>query len=145
MKNIRFNSISSLLIALFVSITLSGCYHATVTTGLTPGTQVIEEPFATGWIFGLVPPDTIDAASQCAAGVAQVETQLSFVNQLVSSITFGIFTPMYIKVTCAASTGDAGPAISVPKDAGQEEVIQAFSDAADSAVESGNSIYVHFE
>lgn len=145
MKNIRFNSISSLLIALFVSITLSGCYHATVTTGLTPGTQTIEEPFATGWIFGLVPPSTIDAASQCAAGVAMVETQLSFVNQLVSGITFGIFTPMNIKVTCAASTGDISPSISVPKDAEQEEVIQAFSEAADSAVETGNSIYVHFE
>ena len=34
--------------------------------------------------------------------MARVETKLSFLNQLVGSLTFGIYTPMEIKVTCAA-------------------------------------------
>jgi hypothetical protein len=34
---------------------------------------------------------------------AKVETQLSFVNQLVSFLTLGIYTPMQIEVTCAAA------------------------------------------
>ena len=145
MKNIKINALASTFLMVVVMMTLGGCYHATVTTGLTPGTQVIDEPFAAGWVFGLVPPSTVDAASECAAGVAKVETQLSFVNQLVSGITFGIFTPMSIKVTCAASSSDVSPSIIIPQGAEQEEVIQSFSEAADNAVESGSATYVHFE
>jgi hypothetical protein len=37
-----------------------------------------------------------------------VETQLSFVNQLVSFLTLSIYTPMEIKVTCAAPGRDQG-------------------------------------
>ncbi|QXD16354.1 Bor family protein [Rhodocaloribacter litoris] len=81
---------------------LTGCYHARVTTGLTPSTEVIDIPFASAWIYGLVPPSIVDVENECENGVARVETQLSFVNQLVGAITFGIYTPMHIRVTCAA-------------------------------------------
>jgi hypothetical protein len=62
-------------------------------------------PNLSGWILGLVPPSTVSTAAKCPAGPAKAETQLSFVNQLVSFLTLGIYTPMAIKVTCAA----AGP------------------------------------
>src|SRR5690606_4231519 len=62
----------------------AGCYHATVTTGATPSAvEVIDEPFASGWIYGLVPPKTVEAAEKCTSGVAKVETRQSFVNGLV--------------------------------------------------------------
>jgi len=80
---------------------LSGCYHATIDTGRTPSPTVIEQAWAPGWIYGLVPPKSVSTAQQCPSGVAKVETKLSFLNQLVSGLTFGIFTPMHIKVTCA--------------------------------------------
>ena len=140
-----FKSISSILVVAFVSVMMSGCYHATVTTGLTPGTQVIDQPWAAGWVLGLVPPETVDAAAECASGVAKVETQLSFLNQVVSSITFGIFTPMHITVTCAAASSDIAPSFSIPEGAQQENVIETFSNAADEAAETGSSIFVHFE
>lgn len=79
----------------------AGCYHATVETGATPSTQVIEKKFASSWIYGLVPPSTVSTTERCPNGPAKVETQLSFVNQLVGLITLGIYTPMEIKVTCA--------------------------------------------
>jgi Bor protein len=79
------------------------CYHATIETGATPSTEVVEKSFASGWIFGLVPPSTVSTAERCANGPAKVETQLSFVNELVSWLTLGIYTPMSIKVTCAAT------------------------------------------
>jgi hypothetical protein len=86
----------------------SGCYHATIETGATPSTQVIEQPWSSGWIYGLVPPKTVEAAQRCPNGVAKIETQLSFPNQLVNVLTFGIYTPMSIKVTCAQGrAGDA--------------------------------------
>jgi Bor protein len=90
---------------LVLAVLCSGCYHATVETAATPSTQVINKSFASGWIFGLVPPSTVKAASECPNGVAKVETQLSFVNQLVSFLTLGIYTPMQITVTCATAAG----------------------------------------
>jgi hypothetical protein len=81
-------------------VLIAGCYHATVETGATPSTVVIDKSFASAWIYGLVPPSTVSTAERCPNGVAKIETQHSFVNQLVGFLTLGIYTPMQIKVTC---------------------------------------------
>jgi hypothetical protein len=86
------------------AVLLAGCYHATIQTGQPASSEVISNQWAPGWIFGLVPPSTVETAAKCKNGVAKVETQLSFLNQLVSFITFSIFTPMQIDVTCASSS-----------------------------------------
>ena len=52
-----------------------------------------------------MPPSTVETMQGCPAGVARVETRQSFVNGLVGLITFGIYTPMEIVVTCANSPG----------------------------------------
>ena len=85
-------------------IALVGCYHATVETGATPSTVVIDKSFASSWIYGLVPPSIVSTTSRCTDGVAKVETQHTFLNQLVGFLTLGIYTPMQIRVTCAAAT-----------------------------------------
>ena len=96
-----------LVLALSV-LMFSGCYHATINTGVAPGTTQIHQPWATSFIYGLVPPATVDAMETCgSAGVARVETQHSFLNGLVAGLTFGIFTPMDILVTCGAGEDDA--------------------------------------
>lgn len=95
----------------------AACYHAIVDTGLTPSTQVIDKPWASGWIFGIVPPSPIATMAQCPRGVAKVETQLSFVNQVVNILTLGIYTPMAIKVTCAE-----GGRSSIPADASKIDI-----------------------
>lgn len=79
----------------------TGCYHATVETGLAPSPQTVEKAWASGWLYGLVPPSTVETQQKCPKGVSKVETQLSFPNMLASAITFSIYTPMSIKVTCA--------------------------------------------
>lgn len=79
---------------------LSGCYHAQVVTDRTPSTQVVEQQWASSWLGGLVPPKELDV-SACTNGVAKVETQLSFLNMVAGAVTFGIYTPMTIKATCA--------------------------------------------
>jgi hypothetical protein len=83
-------------------VTTAACFHATIETGLAPSTTVIEQPFASGWVFGLVPPNTVEAQHKCAKGVSKVETQHSFLNMLVAFVTFDIYTPIDITVTCAA-------------------------------------------
>lgn len=86
-------------------LVLSGCYHATIDTGLTPSLQTIERPWAHGFLYGLVPPSIVETQQRCPTGVARVETRLSFLNQVANILTFRIYTPMSIKVTCAAAVG----------------------------------------
>jgi hypothetical protein len=142
-------SITRSAVLLAVVLVASGCYHARIETGLTPSAQVVEESFASGWIYGLVPPSTVEAGEQCPNGVAVVETQLSFVNQLVTAITFGIYTPMHIKVTCAAggTSSLAAPAasVAVAHGASAEEISAAFMHAADLAVATEQAVAVQFE
>lgn len=98
-------SLRSVLLALVV-VSLSGCYHAVVDTGLTPSGEIHERPWAHSFIGGLVPPDRTSGADVCPIGVARVETQLSFLNGLVSGLTWGIYTPMTIRVACAQGEDD---------------------------------------
>ena len=68
------------LLFLTLLLFLPACYHATVSTGLRPSTVKIEQKWASGWIYGLVPPEMVETMEQCPAGVAQVDTQHSFLN-----------------------------------------------------------------
>jgi hypothetical protein len=84
-----------------VLLSATACYHATIQTGLTPSTTMVEKRWASSWIAGLVPPSAVNTMQQCPGGVARVDTQLSFPNMLVGFLTFSIYTPMDIVVTCA--------------------------------------------
>ena len=135
-------SVAGLLIAALA------CYHATVDTGLKPSAQVVEKSFAAGWIFGLVPPSTVSTASKCPHGAAKIETQLSFVNQLVAFLTLDIFTPMSIKVTCAeagrASISPTTPTIDVGTNATADQIRDAISRAAGLSLRTGQPVYVEY-
>ena len=135
------------MLLLAAGIALFGCYHATIDTELTPSTVTIEKSFAAAWIYGLVPPKAVATAEECPDGVAKVETQLSFVNQLVSFLTIGIFTPMHIKVTCAmgsgtASTSSVTPDVAVDEDATLEEKQQALTDAVELSLASRSAVII---
>ncbi len=128
-------------------LALPACYHATIETGLPASNDVVEKSFASGWIYGLVPPSPVKAMSKCTHGVSKVETQLSFVNQLVNAITLGIYTPMWIKVTCASGGRSAAPGtpeVKVGDNPTSEAVIEAFTRAADLAVETHGPVLVRF-
>ncbi|MGZ8399607.1 MAG: Bor family protein [Gemmatimonadales bacterium] len=135
--------------ALLAGLTVLGaCYHATLETGLTPSTKVLEQKWASSWIYGLVPPKTVETASRCPDGIAKVETQLSFLNQVVHVLTLGIYTPMDIRVTCALPAGTSAPqgaALTVPADADSDRVREAFRAAADQAAEGQSIVLVRFE
>lgn len=135
-------------IVLLAAIFAGGCYHATIETGLTPSSEVIKESFASCWVYGLVPPKTIEAQMKCKNGVARVETQHSFLTQLVGVLTLGIYTPIEITVTCAAGTTSmiegGNPGLFLQEGANTEEVQRVFSQAADIAVASGQPVYVKY-
>src|SRR3989475_12938004 len=127
---------------------LAGCFHATIETGLAPSNQVIEKGFASSWIAGLVPPSTVETQAKCPHGVSKVETQLSFVNQLVAFLTLDIYTPMNIKVTCAeggrASRSPTAPTIDVGANATAEQIRNAISRAAELSARDSVPVYVEF-
>ncbi len=85
-----------------VAVVSGACFHYTVISGAPASAQKIEIPWQKSWVFGLVPPDTIQSQAQCAQGIAQFETKHSFLNGLVRGITYNIFTPMHPVVTCAS-------------------------------------------
>ncbi len=138
--------LGALLVAVVV---LSGCYHATIETGLPPGTQRLEKPWASSWVYGLVPPETVETSSRCPNGVGRVETQQSFLNGLVGALTLGIYTPMTIVVTCAGPDTPMDEAdqntVSIRLDANIEEKQHAFHDAAMLAARRGVPVLLKFE
>lgn len=124
----------------------AGCYRASVVTGLKPSNEVISKPFASCWIYGLIPPSEVETAAKCPNGVAKVETQLSFVNYLVGMITCGIYTPMTITVTCAESakmgSNDNGSEMLIAGGSSQADLRDAFAQAAERSMATGHPVYV---
>ena len=140
------NHLRSGLTALIAVVVTSACFHATIETGLPASTTVVQKDWAHGFIYGLVPPSTVETKAQCPNGVARVETQHSFLNMLASFVTFDLYTPISITVTCASSNKMA----SLPNgttviradgiaDAGGAALMQR---AFDEAVKSGKPVFV---
>jgi hypothetical protein len=85
-------------------LALAGCFKQAVSTGLPPGTKVVDKPWTSTWIFGLIEAKPIDVRSDCPQGVATVLTQLTFMNWLGSVVTLGIWMPRSVTITCSGST-----------------------------------------
>jgi hypothetical protein len=87
------------------SLVLGGCYRVTVTSGPQPTAAapptVVDVPFSHSFVYGLVPPPEVNVRDKCPSGVAKVETQHSFVNGLVTFLTWYLYTPIRVTVTCA--------------------------------------------
>ena len=126
---------------------LPACYHATVETGRPMSATVVNKPFQPSFVFGLVPPPTLNVASECPNGVAKVETVHSFVEGLVAAITFSLFTPMTIKVTCASAGGTGAlpeASIKLGANATDAQRAAAIELAAAQSNDSGAAVYVKF-
>ena len=127
-----------LLLLLLPLLPLAGCYHATVETGRPPSGVVVERPWAHSFIAGLVPPATVEAAGRCPDGIARVDTELSFLNLFVGVMTSGIYTPMSIRVQCAAAPR-AGAVLD-----GSADPLAAVQRAAERSRERGETVFVRF-
>lgn len=89
-------------------LVISGCYKATIQTGIQPGPVEISRSQAT-WINGLVPASPVNAVEDCGdAGVAIIQTEHSFLNQLLGALTLGIYTPVTVRIRCGSASGEDG-------------------------------------
>jgi hypothetical protein len=136
------------LAAIGCTVVLGACFHATIETGLPPSPQVIDEPWASSFVYGLVPPKTVETMAKCPNGVSKVETQHTFLNGLVAALTLSIFTPMQIRVTCAAGGHAAipsgAPAIQLGQHPSAAEMQQALAAAAAQSVAADAPVYLEF-
>lgn len=137
------------LLLLFVAFIFSGCYHAQVTTGQQPSGQVYEDTMAHGFLFGLVPPSIVRAQDECTNGVARVETRISFINGLISAITFNLYTPMHIKVTCASSSAeiqtDRDKLYTINRDDTKEAINETLSKATEKSLKDKEPFYLEMK
>lgn len=86
----------------FLGLSLSGCYRVTVETGAAHAPTSVDRPWQMSFAAGLIPPPEINTQAECPEGVARIQTQRSFLNQLAAGVTASIITPMDVRIVCAA-------------------------------------------
>lgn len=129
-------------------LSTAGCFHQVVNTGRTPGTTVVDKPWVSTWLWGLVAAQPIDARQACPSGVAVITTEQSFVNSLVGIVTLGIYTPQHVTVTCAsggtASLPQGAKEFQIPANASADQRASIANQAVESAIETGAPTVLRF-
>lgn len=136
------------LLLLAIAFFMTGCYHAQITTGLEASNEVYQKAWATSFIAGLVPPDMIDATEHCDNGVAKVETRHSFLNLVAQAITFSIFSPMEITVTCASASADISEdkeSLDLAASSSEEMKQNIYEEAVAISAKSNKPVYIHLK
>ncbi|MCL1623465.1 Bor family protein [Moraxella sp. Tifton1] len=90
------------LVAMLAALS-TGC--ATQTYLLAPkdtSAQPTYDKAQTFFVSGLAQEQSVDASKVCngAENVTRIETQKSFINGLLGTLSSGIYTPLQIKVYC---------------------------------------------
>lgn len=81
-------------------IASAGCHQVRIDTGLQPGETVYEQEWNMAFAFAIFPAQ-VDASEYCGGRWARVETKQSFLNWVVSALTWNIISPMESRVVCA--------------------------------------------
>lgn len=133
--------------AAFLVLSSAACYHQIIQTGRSPSATVIDKPWVSTWIFGLVAADPIDTRPLCPTGVAVVTTESSLMNTILGVLTIGIWTPQHVTITCASGTAMLPPGAKefrIPVDATAEERGEIFSRAVEQSSEHHAAVVLRF-
>jgi hypothetical protein len=97
-------ALRTLIIATGLSV-LGGCYNVSyVSKTRMPSTKKIDHDLGF-WLWGLVGVEHIDLQKDCGAdGVAKIRSRNTFVDEVLTVITLGIYAPRTTTVTCAQAT-----------------------------------------
>lgn len=131
----------------FLVISSAACFHQVVSTGRTAGPTVIDKPWVSTWLWGLVAADPIDSRPSCPTGVAVVTTEMSFMNGLLGALTLGIWTPQHVTITCASGTALLPPGAKefrIPVDATAEERAEIVTRAVEQSSETHAAVVLRF-
>ena len=130
-----------------LALVTSACFHQVVQTGRSPGTMVVEKPWVSTWLWGLVAAQPIDVRQQCPSGTAVIETQTSFMNGLAGAVTLGIWTPQTVRVTCAsgsASLPSNAIQVNISANSTPDQRSQQINAAIEQSIEQHAPVVVRF-
>jgi hypothetical protein len=132
---------------LVMVLVTSACFHQVVQTGRAPSQTIVDKPWVTTWLWGLVAAEPIDVRRECPSGTAIIETETSFMNGLASVVTLGIFTPQHVRVTCASRSASLPPnatEIRIPVDATSDGRRQIIERAVEQSIERHAPVVLRF-
>jgi hypothetical protein len=99
-----------------VALGLTGCYKVQVNANPSVARGVESSKTVNFFIFGLVGQPTLDVRDFCGGGeAATVQTSATFINGLLGGITFGLWTPRTVTVSCTAGKA-AGRSATITAD-----------------------------
>jgi Bor protein len=133
-------------LALCVALS-TGCYRQVVHTSLAPSNRAVEHWFVSIWAWGLIPAKPIDVRRECTGGVATIMAEQSRANVFIAILTVGIYTPMHVRVTCAAEpiTAPRRPDdVTIPSGASEDESAEILLRAVERVSETGTPVVVRF-
>jgi hypothetical protein len=92
-----------------LALTATGCFHMHYVTERQPAPAPTSETWHNGFVFGLVEGSPLEVGKVCPSGVARIDSTETFVNGLVHVITWSIYTPETVTVTCSAADAPKVP------------------------------------
>jgi hypothetical protein len=132
---------------LALAVCLGGCFHQVIDTGRPRGMIVVDRPWVSTWLWGLVAATEVDVSTECPAGPALIVTEQSFANGLVGLVTLGIYTPQHLTVTCAAGMSslpaDAAEMVIAPNATAVERAA-LFRRAVEHALEHREAVIIRY-
>ena len=108
----RRSRFSILLFALSL-LPLAGCYKATFVNPTVPPGPVIER-WTDFYLYGLVGHEEVDVRLLCPGEVAAIRTGGNVATEIVTGLTFGIYAPRKLYVTCGGAGPSRKPAAARP-------------------------------
>jgi hypothetical protein len=99
-------SIGRMMAAMGLVAVAVGCYEHTYTVGAgAPAGPVVYDEWRNFWLGGLIGEHTQEVSEVCPSGNATIHDEQSFLNGLVTALTFRIYTPTTVTIRC--STGQS--------------------------------------
>ncbi len=82
-------------------IVTTGCCEHTYTMGQGGvAAPIVYEEWHSQWLGGLIGERNLDINVLCPSGNATIHDEQSFLNGLVSALTFAIYSPTIVKIRC---------------------------------------------
>jgi len=103
----RSNPVTRWPLVLAVAGSMSGCHHVVIDGGLEPTGERYDEEWNLAFAAAIYPAQ-VDASGQCGGYFSDVETRHSFLNVVVTAFTFGIISPMEVRMGCGVGPEDEG-------------------------------------
>jgi hypothetical protein len=104
----------ALMAGVLAAACASGCFNVTYTNPRLPPNGVTVEGTNSFYVAALVGDERVPVYQMCPQGVSQIESGLSFVDLLLTVVTFTIYSPRSYAVHCGGAPMMGPPPMGPP-------------------------------